>query len=105
MTEEFDPEDDHRMYELEHLRSETTMIDRPPMLPTPSLPGEVAQPAPISQEPQPAFLQSDATAASSPEIATSAPASEQVSLTKVVGACLACLAMFAICYLIVRYAL
>lgn len=102
MTEEFDPEDDHRMYELEHLRSETTMIDRPTMLPASSRPGEVTRPAPAAQIPQTATRRSEAA---TPAMATPESASGQLSLPTVAAACVACLAVFAVCYLLVRYAL
>ncbi len=109
MTEQFDPADEHRMYELEQFRSETTMIERPATLPTSSAPGQVAQPAPVANAPQAAAIRTEPAPAETepvtPETTGTEREADQLCLATIATACIVCLTAFAICFLIVRYAL
>lgn len=109
MNEQFDTNDDHRMYELEHLRSETTMIERPTTLPPRSKPGEVPPSAPSAASEstpdiaaaQPPPVEPKPSAES--EKPTAAEPRNQISVAMIVAACIAAAAVFLGIYLLLVY--
>lgn len=107
MNEQFSPDPDHRMNELEHLRSETTMMSMPTLPTSPSRPGEV--PAALVPDSAPAPTK-QATAPSPPPqeptpVIASPTAERQLSVQVVAAACLGCLVVFGSFYLLAQYVL
>jgi len=102
MDEQFDGRADHPMYDLEHLRSETTIIPRPKLdeLSTPAPEKALLAAEPITKEPASAA----APVVDPSQSATDdAPAERTISMAYIVAGCIGMLAVFAACFIAVRY--